>query len=345
MRFGLFIMGTQTGSYQDILDQICYAEELGFHTVLLAERHFHHGDLLYSSPFSMAGAIAARTHRIRIGTAARILPLTHPLHIAEEAATLDILSGGRLDFGATRASLDEQCHSVFDSPLCESRGRFEEALEVIARAWTSDALSYSGKYYQIPEVCGLARPLQQPHPPIYLVAVSERTSQFAARKGYSAFLPAIRSLGELEQSSASYWRTVRESAVSRSSVELGVNRFLYIADSDSQARRDVRQPFMRFIYERAPDLKVALVRKYGSESALSFEHFLEDFCLFGSPDTVYGRVKRLKEEAGATYLLCSLNLITLEHELCVHSMKLFAEEVLPRFGRCPMRTCDQGALV
>ncbi|HMB96650.1 MAG TPA: LLM class flavin-dependent oxidoreductase, partial [Tepidisphaeraceae bacterium] len=82
MRFGLFIMGTRRGSYQAVLEQVCQAEELGFDTVILAERHFAHADLLFPSPFSFGAAIAARTNRIRIATAARILPLAHPIHIA-----------------------------------------------------------------------------------------------------------------------------------------------------------------------------------------------------------------------------------------------------------------------
>jgi alkanesulfonate monooxygenase SsuD/methylene tetrahydromethanopterin reductase-like flavin-dependent oxidoreductase (luciferase family) len=345
MRFGLFVMGTQSGTYQDILDQVCYAEKLGFHVVLLAERHFCHGNLLYPSPFSMAGAIAARTEQIRIATAARILPLHHPLRIAEEAATLDILSDGRLDFGATRASLDEGCHAVFHSPLSESRGRFEEALEVIIQAWTQTRLSYRGQYYQFVGVSGLPRPLQAPHPPIYLVAVSLETIAFAAQKGYSAFMPGTHTLAELREKSTVYWRTVQEAGHSRRPLGLGVNRFVYVSRSDAQARREIRGPFLHFISERAPDLKAALLRKYGCEARLCYDRFVEDFCLFGSPASVGSRIKELEAEAGLVYLLCSLNFITLEHDLCVRSMERFAREVMPQFTASPRERCLQGAPV
>lgn len=331
MRFGLFIMGTRSGTYHDILDQVQYAEELGFDAVILAERHFRHGDLLYPSPFTMAGAIAAKTTRIRIGTAARILPLDHPLYIAEDAATLDILSGGRLDFGATRASLDEECHLVFRSPLDESRDRFEEALEVIVKAWTEERFSYKGKYYQIQEASILPKPVQKPHPPIYVVAVSQETLAFAAKKGYSPFIGAIRSLPELKATFAFYWKTFQEAGHNGTRVELSVNRFIYVADSDERARREIEGPFTAFIEERAPDLRTALVRKYGGEAHLSFDRFLQDFCIFGSPKTVIDRIRRLQEEVGLRYLLSTLNFITLDHQLCVRSMERFAREVMPAF--------------
>ena len=331
MKFGLFIMGTRSGNYQDILDQVQYAEELGFDAVILAERHFRHSDLLYPSPFSMAGAIAAKTTWIRIGTAARILPLDHPLHIAQDAAMLDLLSGGRLDFGATRASLDEECHLVFHSPLDESRGRFEEALEVIVKAWTEERFSYDGKYYTIQEVSVFPQPLQKPHPPIYIVAVSQETLAFAAKKGYSPFIGAIRSLPELKATFEFYWKLFREAGHNGVFAELALNRFIYLSDSDEKARREIEAPFMAFIAERAPDLKAALVRKYGGEAHLSFDRFLQDFCLSGSPQTMIARLKELKEQVDLTYLLCTLNFITLDHALCLRSMELFAKEVMPAF--------------
>src|SRR5262245_46186922 len=199
MRFGLFIMGTRHGSYQAVLEQVCQAETLGFDTVILAERHFQHADLLFPSPLSFAAAIAARTSRIRIATAARILPLTHPIHIAEDAATLDVLSNGRLEFGVTRASLDDQAHDVFRSPLDQSRQRVEEALEILLRAWTEESFSYAGKCYQIPQISVLPKPLQKPHPPIYVVAVSPQTVAFAGRSGLCLYLPGTRSVSELRQ--------------------------------------------------------------------------------------------------------------------------------------------------
>src|SRR5262245_4759012 len=133
MRFGLFIMGTHHGNYQAVLDQICQAESLGFDTVILAERHFQHADLLFPSPLAFGAAVAARTSVIRIATAARILPLAHPIHIAEDAATLDVISNGRLELGVARASLDAEEPEAFRSQIDESRHRFQGATDIILK--------------------------------------------------------------------------------------------------------------------------------------------------------------------------------------------------------------------
>jgi alkanesulfonate monooxygenase SsuD/methylene tetrahydromethanopterin reductase-like flavin-dependent oxidoreductase (luciferase family) len=328
MRFGLFIMGTQRGSYQAVLEQVCQAEELGFDTVLLAERHFDHGSLLFPAPLTVGAAIAARTSRIRIAIAARILPLAHPLHLAEDAATLDVLSNGRLEFGVTRASLDERAHDVFSSPLDESRQRFEEALEIILRAWTSESFSYEGRHFRIPKVSVSPKPLQTPHPPIYVVSVSPQTVAFAGRCGHGAHLPATRTLCELQETSRCYRKNRDDGGFDASPEALSINRFVYVSHDDARARREIEGPFMTFIEQHAPDLKAALHAKYNGE--FHYERFVSDFCIFGSPATVASRMRQLQTELGTSYILCSLNLITLDHQLCVRSMKLMATEVMPQ---------------
>ena len=328
MRFGLFIMGTQRGNYQAVLDQICQAESLGFDTVMLAERHFQHADLLFPSPLAFGAAVAARTSVIRIATAARILPLAHPIHIAEDAATLDVLSNGRLEFGATRASLDERTHDVFRSPLDESRARFEEALEIIHRAWTCESFSYDGKYYQIPQVSVSPKPLQKPHPPVYVVAVSPQTVAFAGRSGHCVHLPATRTLGELQETSKYYWEYRHQAGYNGTPGALSVNRFIYVADNDRDARRHVEAPFLQFIDRHAPDLKAALQGRYGTGS-LDYGRLVNDFCIFGSPETVTSRLRELRQRLGVNYVLCSLNLITLDHNLCLRSMQAMGREVMP----------------
>jgi len=334
MRFGLFIMGTESGTYQDILEQVQVAEELGFDGVWLGERHFEHGQLLYSSPFHAAAAMAAKTDRIRIGTAGRILALDHPIHVAEDAATLDILSGGRLDLGVTRAGLDERFHQIFERPLEDTRqGQFEEALEIIVKAWTCERFAYEGRYYQIPEISVLPKPLQEPRPPIYLVAVSRRTMAFAAQKGYPVFIGALQTPRELKETLAFYWQTFREAGHNGVAVDLPVNRFLYVGESNAKAREEIAEPFWSFIQHKAPDLKLALQGKYG-EKGFRLERFLEDFCIFGDPDLCVTRIKEL-QDIGVTYLMCTLNFITMEHKLCLKSMERFATEVMPHFKEAP----------
>jgi alkanesulfonate monooxygenase SsuD/methylene tetrahydromethanopterin reductase-like flavin-dependent oxidoreductase (luciferase family) len=330
MRFSLFVMGSQSGAYADILAQAQQAEELRFDTVFLAERHFRHAGLLFPSPLGMAAAIAACTRRLRVGTAARILPLDHPLHIAQDAATLDVLSGGRLEFGVTRGSLDDEAHAAFTSPREEAAGRFEEALRIIRLAWTRERFSFDGRYYRIPEVSVSPRPLQRPHPPIVLVAPSPERVAFAAAHGYAAIAGALSSATELGELARIYEKARAESGNNHRPAGLAVNRFVYVGESDRAAHRAICGPFGAFLERHAPDLRAAVERKYGA--APSLERCLEDFCLFGSPKTVAARIRQLQDATGTSHLLCTLNFITVDHRQCLRSMELFAREVMPRFG-------------
>ncbi|MBI3328914.1 MAG: LLM class flavin-dependent oxidoreductase, partial [Nitrospinae bacterium] len=146
MKFGLFYeipcAAGQSASqrYEETLAQIELADDLGFATAWLAELHFHGPLAIMSAPLLVAAALARRTRRIRLGIAVNVLPLHHPLRCAEEAATLDVLSGGRMEFGAGRGALAMHFEG-FNVPLSEGRGRFLEGLEVIKKAWTEESFS------------------------------------------------------------------------------------------------------------------------------------------------------------------------------------------------------------
>jgi alkanesulfonate monooxygenase SsuD/methylene tetrahydromethanopterin reductase-like flavin-dependent oxidoreductase (luciferase family) len=335
MRCGLFVMGTEGGTYADVLSQAVRAEELGFDAVVLAERHLRHADLLCPAPLELGAAIAARTERIRIGLAGRILSLDHPVHVAEAAATLDVLSGGRLDFGATRASLDGEAHLAFGSPEEDSEGHFREALEVIEAAWTRDSFSYHGEHFRIPELSVQPKPVQSPHPPIYVVAVSERRLAFAAERGLNVYIGAIRTAKELGLTARSFRDALGVAGHEPHEPTLSVNRFVYVAESDARAVEEFERPLMTLMHERAPDLKGALVAKYGGESELTYERFLRDFAVVGSPETVATRLADVVREAGTEYLLLTVNFITMRHALCMRSMELLATEVLPALAPRP----------
>ncbi len=137
MKIGLYATGSATSGYAELLDQVEYADESGFDSVWLRERHFHadhEGRNFFTSPFVFAAYIAARARRLRIGIGARILPLDHPIHIAEDAATVDVLSTGRLDLGVARIGENDLYQAAFGTTNEATRGRFEESIEIIHRA-------------------------------------------------------------------------------------------------------------------------------------------------------------------------------------------------------------------
>ncbi len=322
MNVGLFLMGARNQTYADVLDQAALAEEYGFQRVVLAERHFRHRDLLLPSPFAFAGAIAARTESIRIGVFGRVLSLDHPLHVAEDAATVDVLSRGRLDFGVARASLDEESHRVFESPVERSERRFDEALAVILKAWTEESFAYAGEHFSFPELAVFPRPVQRPHPPVFIVAVSEGRLSYAARAGHGAVIGALAPLAQVAATSAQF------TAERPGTADLHVNRFVHVADTDELACEQFRVPFDEFIHERAPDLRAVLEREHGG-TLPSFERMCEDFLVVGSPETVAERLLELHADADVESLLVTLNFVTLDESVCRRSLALFGENVLP----------------
>ena len=157
--------------YEDTMMQIQQADSLGLDVAWLAELHFFPTFSVMPSPLLVASALAQRTHRIRLGIAVNLLPLHNPLRNAEDAATLDILSNGRLEYGAGRGSIPLH-FAGFNVSLEESRERFLEALDVVLLAWTTESFSHEGKYYQYRDVQVVPKPLQRPHPPIRIACNS-----------------------------------------------------------------------------------------------------------------------------------------------------------------------------
>ena len=156
MRHGLFFQvpchdnQSAVKRYEETLYQIELAEELGFDSVWLGEIHFDRQMGTMPSILAMAAAITQRTRRIRIGMGVSLLPLHNPLHVAEEAAMVDVLSNGRLEFGAGRGILP--FYDGFLIPPQQSRERFSEALDIIVKAWTDDRFSYQGRHYKVRDV-------------------------------------------------------------------------------------------------------------------------------------------------------------------------------------------------
>src|SRR5213080_4797127 len=192
MRFGLFYQASEADGqthaerYAEMLDLIALGDTLGFDVAWLAELHFGGAFSLLASPLMMVPVIAQRTRRIRIGTAVTLLPLHHPLACAEQAATADVLSGGRLEFGVGRGSIPSQFHG-FRVPVAENRARFDEALDIIRLAWTQERFSYRGKFYQVEDLAVVPRPAQRPHPPIRVAVHSAESFAHIGDKGWPIY--------------------------------------------------------------------------------------------------------------------------------------------------------------
>ena len=216
MNFGMFTDfhvrkgASQAEAFDESFAQITEAEQMGFDTVWLAEHHFSPERAVLASPMVIASAIAARTQRIRTGLAVQVLPLTNPLRVAEEAATVDHISKGRFDFGIGRSGLTKY-YQGYNVPYAESRQRFLEALEIIMKAWNEDSLTHEGEYHTFHGVTVTPKPYQQPYPPVRVAVAGEDTFPLVGAMGHPIFISANTGREALKERLASYREKLAES--------------------------------------------------------------------------------------------------------------------------------------
>jgi alkanesulfonate monooxygenase SsuD/methylene tetrahydromethanopterin reductase-like flavin-dependent oxidoreductase (luciferase family) len=330
------------------IEQMAWTEELGFDRIWLTEHHFiEYG--LSVSPAILAAAAAMRTQRVRIGLAAAILPFHDPLRLAEELAMVDILSGGRLDVGVGRGNRPVE-FAGYRVPQIESRERFEEALTILVRAWTRERVSYDGRHYVIPEVRVIPKPIQQPHPPLYVVCVSPDTIEATALRGLPMLNSWLRGpIDQLVKQRDTYVRALQkadrsEAEIARLLDRWGVSRHIYVAPTDAEALEEAREAELwyqealrRFLIpERIDELHPLLQPGFRAMeerlAKITWEQLVAETVAFGSPDSVADRIDQLRR-LGVGEVLCWMNFGGLSQERVRRSMELFAREVMPRFRR------------
>ena len=323
---------SEAQAFDESLAEMTAAEEMGFDAVWLAEIHFQKDRSVLSSPLIIATAIAAITRRVKIGIAVQVLPLAHPLHLAEDVATLDHLSKGRLDFGVGRSGLPEH-YQRFNIPYSESRERFQETLDILLKAWTEERFSYEGKYYQFHDVCVLPKPYQKPYPPLRVAATTRDTYPMVGRMGLPIFI-AVRttSISDLKSFIGGYHEGWREAGhPGRGEVALIVP--VYLADTERRAREEAEASTMHFFRTIAEALGKGGTRREEAAKLgrMSFEEILEELVIYGTPESVTERLLELRESLGYSTLSVWMNVGgRIPHERVLGSMRLFAERVIPR---------------
>src|ERR1051325_3262980 len=256
MEFGIFHefwstgAASQAAAFANSFAQIAAAEDWGLDVVWLAEIHMNPTRSLVSAPLTVASAVAARTSRIGIGTAVQILPLGHPLRLAEETATIDQISGGRLIFGVGRSAFP-RAYNAYGISYEESQERFSESLDIIRKAWTEPVCSHRGRYYGFDNFTLVPRPVQQPHPEVRIAASQQDTYTAIGRLGYPLF-SAVRAspLGELAAHTRAY-RDAWNSAGHKGEPKAYLQTPVYVAETEERALADAEAGLMRFATYRA----------------------------------------------------------------------------------------------
>jgi alkanesulfonate monooxygenase SsuD/methylene tetrahydromethanopterin reductase-like flavin-dependent oxidoreductase (luciferase family) len=327
---------THAQRYAEMFELIAFAEELGFDVAWLAELHFGGAFSLLANPLMMVPVIAQRTKRIRIGTAVTLLPLQHPLTCAEQAATADVLSGGRLEFGVGRGSIPSQFHG-FRIPVAENRARFDEALEIIRLAWTKDRFSYRGKFWEVEELAVVPRPLQKPHPPIRVAVHTEESFAHIADTGVPIYSGTTTTpLPQLRE----YMQLYRQRFAAAGHVwqpeQMALMLPVYVGD------REAMRPGVHKYYKNIQAIFAAIPPSYADHlprlktidenvANLPFEKFCRDHGVFGDAAEVVDRLQQARDEFGLSQIICWFDQgNALPRAEVERTMRTFAERVMPK---------------
>ncbi len=239
-----------SAAFDRALDEVETAERVGLDAIWLAELHGAPERSVLSAPMMVASAIAARTSTIRIGIAVQVLPLSHPLRLAEEAATIDQISHGRLIYGIGRSGV-VRTYEDYGISYAESRERFAETLEILQRAWTQPAFSYDGKYYSFTNVSLTPKPYQKPYPELRMAAATPETFPQIGRLGLPIFV-AVRQgpFSQLAEHIKAY-REAYSTAGHQGRGKVFLRVPAYLAETRERARAEAEESLMSFFRYQA----------------------------------------------------------------------------------------------
>ncbi len=341
-------------NYEEHLEAWCLMDELGFDGVGFNEHHTSPYGLM-TSPNVMAAAASQRLKRMKMLIYGNLLPIHEPLRLAEELSMLDCLSNGRLISGFARGIPRE--YLAYNVSMAESRGRFEEAYKIIKKAWTEEVFSYEGEYWSYSDVAIWPRPLQQPHPPVWIpVSASQETLDWAGRENVPISPGALGTLAGRQDMVRYYGRQLAENGYTLTPEHIIGTANAYVADSREQALAEAG-PYMVYFYRtlfghgNTANVERQRATGYRSERNMEWlspenrEDFLnsiqtfreatmesiehQDRLCFGTPDEVRDSIIDLAESLGSNVLMLHFNRGSMPHSMFMNQIQRFGEEVLP----------------
>ena len=305
--------------YAQLQRQAEAAERLGYDAMFVAEHHFHEYGVV-PNPAVLLTALAARTRRLRLGSAIATLSLHNPLVVAESYAMVDVLSGGRLVLGAGSGYLKHE-FAGFGIAAEDKRQRFDEALMLVRRLLAGERVTHEGRFHRLNEVAINVRPIQQPTPPIFVAALAREAAYHIGRQGHRlmaipyASLSAFGELGALDEE---YRRGVAESGRRTDGDDAIYTFHAHVGASDDDARRVAAEPFNRYVETRL------YARRQTYDDVLA-----SGLGLFGSAATVADKVAALGR-MGVRHLALLMDFGLMAEESALASMRRFVEDVAPR---------------
>jgi alkanesulfonate monooxygenase SsuD/methylene tetrahydromethanopterin reductase-like flavin-dependent oxidoreductase (luciferase family) len=320
MRFDLSGCGAGLDeSTAGLLELAPWAESLGYDGLWINEEHFGQGSRVCLSPILLATALAMRTRALRIGFSVLVLPLFQPVRLAEEIATLDVLSAGRVDFGVSRGNTSRY-FDAWGLDYADRSAAFEQVFETVMRYWTEPRVEVGSRVESIEPKC-----VQQPHPPVYVATYREESAAWAGQHGHTLLQGSQQSVDSIRRCVRAY----TEAGGSMADVPIG--RFVVVGETDAAAWQAAWPAAEKLTaaYRRGGE---QVRRQITTEDELETQRWLREVAIVGSPDTVAGRIAELRHEFGFGNLTCVPGFLGhLPQEHVVTTLELCAQEVMPRF--------------
>ena len=327
---------------EEFLQQAELADRLGFGTYWVAEIHCQPKFSLLSAPYVALGAAAQRTKKLRLGVAVNTLPVHHPVHLAEQAAMLDLVSHGRMAFAAGGGHPHSRAYECFGADHTSTHKIMAEGLEVIRKAWSEETLTFNGEFFQIPEVVVNPKPVQKPLPPFYMATSSLDGVEVSARLGLNLMLPIhTRTPEQVVEYATAYWYGLATHGHDRQGKELALLAPIHLAPTTAGARAraeagvmsyfkiiaDMRLDYIDWLKRRGDELPARLRSAAGAP--VSFETVCAKHAVIGDSQTAIETLKSLAQQTGASQLLAWFNIGSLPQALVMAAMEQFAAEVMP----------------
>ena len=339
--------GIEQQRYKEVMDQVVLADEVGFDHFWTVEHHFLSEFSHCSAPEVLYGAISQLTKRIRIGHAVVLLPghYNHPIRVAERAAVLDIVSNGRVDIGTGRSATLIELDGFQIDPE-ETKAQWREAVSMIPRMWTEDPFSHDGHYFKIPPRSVIPKPVQKPHPPLWVACSQPDSFQAAGEMGLGVLCFNLEGYEHLRDRIAIYRKAIKNASPVGKFVNEQVAAFCvtHCGENDEESRK-VAGPEGQWFFDKAaetygawksrgvPDsYKVEVTAYTGpNETTPTVEdHLATGAFVMGNPDTVIAGIEKY-EEVGVDQMLCFMQMGNLAHSHILDSIENYGRHVIPHF--------------
>ena len=311
-------------NFEETLMECERAEALGFDSVWLGEHH--NSSFFYPTPLIGLAAIASRTNRLRLGTGVLLLPLYHPVAVAEEGAMVDIISGGRLIMGVGAGYAPEE-FAAFGLSSKERGSRLEEGASLLHRLWTEQKVTHKGRHYQVKNVTVAPRPLQQPRPPLWFGGWAELAIRRAARLGDAWLGGPSAKLDELATCVRWYRKAEKSAGRVVPSSEVALIRYVFVADSLKSAHAVAGGPFVQFFEDTYFRLPHPVVKR--PQGPIDIQQLAKDRIILGDPASCIEQIERFRKVLGITHLICRISSPGIPRDAALASLNLFTREVMP----------------